>query len=39
MQMTKATANYNLETKAVGLSADNNNTNFGGLLRRGKKNT
>jgi hypothetical protein len=34
----KAIANYDSETKVVGLSADNTNTNFGGLLRRGKEN-
>jgi hypothetical protein len=34
----KTVANYDLETKAVGLSADNTNISFGGLLRRGKEN-
>jgi hypothetical protein len=38
MQVVKANANYDLDTKAVGLSADNTNTDFGGLLRRGKEN-
>jgi hypothetical protein len=28
---------HDLETKIVELSADNTNTNFRGLLRRGKK--
>jgi hypothetical protein len=35
--MKKAIVNYDLETKVVGLSADNNNTNLGGLLRRSKE--
>jgi hypothetical protein len=34
----KGISNYDLETKVAGLSADNTNTNFGGLLRRGKEN-
>jgi hypothetical protein len=34
----KAIANYDFETKAVRFSADNTNTNFRGLLRRGKVN-
>jgi hypothetical protein len=38
MQMMKATANYDLQTKVVGLSTDNTNTNFEGLLRKGKGN-
>jgi hypothetical protein len=38
MEVMKAIANYGLENKVVGLSADNTNTNFGGLLRRGKEN-
>jgi hypothetical protein len=37
MQVMKAITNYGLETKVVGLSADNTNTVFGGLLRRGKE--
>jgi hypothetical protein len=36
MQVMKAIANYDLGTKVVGLSAHNTNTNFGGLLGRGK---
>jgi hypothetical protein len=36
MQVMKAIANYDLEAKAVGLSADNTNTNFEGVLRRSK---
>jgi hypothetical protein len=38
MQVMKATGDYDLETKVIGLSADNINTNFGGMLRRGKEN-
>jgi hypothetical protein len=34
----KAIANYDIETKVLGLSADNTGTNFGDLLRRGKEN-
>jgi hypothetical protein len=34
----KTIANYDSETPVVGLSADNTNTNFRGLLRRGKEN-
>jgi hypothetical protein len=34
----KAIANCVLETKAVGTSADNTNTNFGDLLRKGREN-
>jgi hypothetical protein len=37
MQVIKTIANYDLETKAVGLSADNTNTNFEALLRTCKK--
>jgi hypothetical protein len=37
IQVMKAIANYNLETKVVGLSGDNANTDFGSLLRRGKE--
>jgi hypothetical protein len=37
MQVLKAIANYGLEAKVVGLSADNTNTIFGSLLRRGKE--
>jgi hypothetical protein len=36
--MMKAIANYDLEMNVVGLSGDNTNTDFGGLLRRGKEN-
>jgi hypothetical protein len=38
MQGMKATANYDLETKVLGLSDDNNNTNFECLLRESKEN-
>jgi hypothetical protein len=38
MQGVKATANYDLETKVLGLSANNNNTNFEGLVRESKEN-
>jgi hypothetical protein len=38
MQVMKAIDNYNLEKTVVGLSADNTNSNFGGLLRRSKEN-
>jgi hypothetical protein len=37
-QVMKAIDNYDLETKEVGLSADNTNTNYGGFPRRGKEN-
>jgi hypothetical protein len=38
MQVIKEIANYDLETKVVGLSADDTNTNFEGLLRKGREN-
>jgi hypothetical protein len=38
VQAMKAIANYGLETKVVGLPAENTNTNFGRLLSRGKEN-
>ena len=38
-QIMKAIGSYELDTKVVGLSADNTNTNFGGLLRRGTENS
>jgi hypothetical protein len=38
MQVMKAIANHDLETKVVGLSADNTDTNLEGLLRRCKEN-
>ena len=37
-QIMKAIGSYELDTKVVGLSADNTNTNFGGLLQRGTEN-
>jgi tricorn protease-like protein len=39
MQMMKAIANYDLETKVVELSADNTSTNFRSLLIKRKKET
>jgi hypothetical protein len=38
MEVIKAIGNYDTESKVVGLSANNTNTNFEGLLRRGKEN-
>jgi hypothetical protein len=38
VQVMNAIANYDLETDVVWLSADNTNTDFEGLLRRGKEN-
>jgi hypothetical protein len=37
MQVMKAITNYGLETKVVGLAANNTNIIFGSLLRRGKE--
>lgn len=37
-EIMKTIASYELDTKVIGLSADNTNTNFGGLLRRGTEN-
>jgi hypothetical protein len=37
MQLMNAIANYDLETEVIRLSTDNINTNFGGLLRKGKE--
>ena len=37
-QIMKAIGSYELDTKFVGLLADNTNTNFGGLLWRGTEN-
>jgi hypothetical protein len=34
----KEIANYDMETKVVGLSTDNTNANFRSLCRRGKEN-
>jgi hypothetical protein len=38
VQVMKAVADYDLETTLVGLSADNTNTDFGDLFRRGNEN-
>jgi hypothetical protein len=38
MQVVKVISNYDSDTKVVELSADNTNTNFGGLLRGRKPN-
>jgi hypothetical protein len=38
MHVLKATANYDSETKIIGLSADTANKNIGGLLKRRKEN-
>jgi hypothetical protein len=38
VQVMKAIATYDLETKIVRLSGNNTNTNFGSLFRRGKEN-
>jgi hypothetical protein len=37
MQVMKAIANCDLDTKGVGLSADTANAHFGGVFRRGKE--